>query len=120
MSDAWLKTLAWLGVVVHLVVGVVARRLGDVRPVAAVNLVVALGVLAYWANEWYGYVTRGYSWSASDQLIPLYAFAVAVLAGLTFAGWRGAAVPDWIAFVVDGLVLLAAGLFAIFFRMKMF
>src|SRR5690349_7151881 len=107
--------LAWIGLIAHVVVGVVALR-RSVAPAAhrlvpLLNLVLALCVLAYWMRKWYGYATRGVTWYASDQLVPLYAIAVAVLSGIALAGWYDGRLPHWVVFVIDALAFLAAALY---------
>ena len=116
--------IAWIGLAAHLVVGgVVAFR----RPLALstqpllplLNLAVAACVLAYWAQKWYGYLTRDITWYASDQGIPLYAAAVAVASGLAIAGrydGRLAHGIQWLVFVIDALVLAVAALYMTFVR----
>lgn len=112
--------VAWTGLAVHLVVGGVAMR----RPAAQsaprllplLNLAMALCVLAYWVREWYGYMTRGVTWYVSDQLVPLYAIAVAILSGVALAGWYDGRIGHWLVFAVDTLVLAAAALYLTFIR----
>ena len=119
MSDAAILALAWLAVAVHAVVAALAwRRPGGAPHVPLLNLVVALAVLAYWAPRWYGYATRGVTWYATDQLIPLYALVVGGLAAASLAGRPHAGALQWIAFAIDALALLAAALFFSFFRMN--
>ena len=119
MSDAVILALAWLAVAAHALVAVLAwRRPGGAPLVPSLNLVVALAVLGYWASRWYGYATRGVTWYATDQLIPLYALVVGGLAAASLAGRLHAGAPQGIAFGIDALVLLAAALFFSFFRMN--
>jgi hypothetical protein len=112
--------VAWIGLTVHLVVGgVVLRRPAAPPPhrlLPLVNLAMALCVLAYWLREWYGYITRGVTWYVSDQLVPLYAIAVAILSGIALAGWYDGRVAHWLVFAVDTLVLAAAALYLTFMR----
>jgi hypothetical protein len=121
-------TLAWIAVAAHLVVGVVS--VASRRPAGlpthplrwllpALNLIVAACVLAYWARAWYGYATRGVTWYASDQLVPLYAAAIAVASALTLAGRFDGRVGQsiqWLAFGVDALAVTAAALYLTFMR----
>ena len=119
-------TIACIGVAAHLVVGVMALRrpAGLSAPpllplVPLLNLAVAVCVLGYWAHDWYGYLMRGVTWYASDQLVPLYAAVVAVLSALALAGrydGRLAHGFQWFVFAVDALVLVAAALFLTFAR----
>ena len=112
--------IVWVGLVAHLLVGVVALRAPAGTSARAllplVNLVVAAGVLAYWAREWYGYLANGVTWYASDQVVPLYAAAVAVVSGLALAGRYDGRAAHWVAFAVDTLVLVVAALYVTFVR----
>jgi hypothetical protein len=115
--------LAWIGLAAHLVVGVaMLRRPAELasRPLLPMlNLALAACVLAYWVREWYGYATRGIAWYATDQLAPLYAAAVAVMAILALTGrfdGRSAHWIQWIVFTVDALILTAASLYLTFAR----
>ena len=117
MSDAAIVALVWLAVAAHGAVAAFAwRRPGGAPLVPLLNLVVALCVVAYWAQRWYGYATRGITWYASDQLMPLYAIVVASLAVTGLAGRHSASALHWIAFGIDALMLLAAALVLSFFR----
>jgi len=116
-------TLAWLGLAAHVAVGVVALRRPAGSPahplLSLLNLTVAVCVLAYWARAWYGYVARGVTWYASDQLMPLYAAAVAVVSGLALAGRFDGRLGhgfQWLAFGVDALALAGAALYLTFAR----
>lgn len=113
-------TLAWTGLVAHLVVGVVALRRAAAPPayriLALLNLALGLCVLAYWVRVWHGYVVRGVTWYASDQLVPLYALAVVVLSGVALAGWYDGRLPHWLVFAVDTLAFVAATLYLTFVR----
>jgi hypothetical protein len=112
--------LAWAGLTVHLVVGVVALRRPTAQPahrlLPLLNLAMALCVLAYWVRVWYGYLTRGVTWYVSDQLVPLYAIAVAILSGVALAGWYDGRAAHWVVFAVDTLALAAAALYLTFMR----
>jgi hypothetical protein len=74
-------------------------------------------VLAYWGRRWFGYLFRGITWYATDQLIPLCALLVFILAILTLSGRYNGVGLHWVIFVITTLVLLAAALFFSFFRM---
>jgi hypothetical protein len=118
MSNTMTAAIAWLGLVLHLAAGIAASRSRHALLIlGAVNLLTALGVLAYWGVRWYGYLFRAISWSATDQLFPLYALVVAVLAALVLTGRLSSPLPLWIVFSLDALVFLAAALFLTFFRM---
>jgi hypothetical protein len=121
VSDAAFTTLAWLGLAAHIMAAIAAgRRVGDVRLVAGVNLIVALGIVGYWTTRWYAYVADGVQWNITDQLFPLFAVLVASLATGTLAGWWTLAWLHWTVLTIDGLVFMGAVLYATFFRMKMF
>jgi hypothetical protein len=77
-------------------------------------------VVAYWAYRWYGYLFEGVTWYASDQIFPLYAIAVCVLAVLSLTGRYEAVTLNWIVFVVHTVVAIGAVLFVSFFRMRLF
>jgi hypothetical protein len=117
------KTLAWIGVAAHLcVVFIVLRRptaLSTQRLLPLLNLVLAAGVLAYWARVWYGYAMRGVTWYATDQLVPLYAAAVAIASVLYLAGRYDSRLAhsfQWLVFGVDALTLIVAALYLTFVR----
>ena len=102
----------------HLLVAALAlRRISELPLVPLVNMAVALCILLYWMRNWYGYLFRGITWYASDQLLPLYGLVVFVLCLFTLAGRYRGAVPHAVGFGADALVLLAAALFVTFFRM---
>ena len=89
------------------------------RPIVALNLAVALCVLAYWVPVWYSYASRGVTWYASDQAVPFYAALLALASSLTLAGrfaGRGAHVMHWGVFAVDALVFTAAAVYLTFAR----
>jgi hypothetical protein len=118
--------LAWFGVAVHLVIGVVVLRRSTMLAthpslplLPLLNAAVAACVLAYWAHTWYGYVARGVTWYASDQFVPLYAAAVAIVAGLALAGRFDSRLLhwcQWFAFAIDAITLLVAALYLSFVR----
>ena len=87
---------------------------------AAVNFIVAACVVVYWAQRWFGYLSRGITWSASDQFMPLYAILVCVLAGGTLAARWSATTLNWLVFTIHAVVFIGAVLFVTFFRMKLF
>jgi hypothetical protein len=105
---------AWIGLVAHVAVGLLAPRRPALLPL--LNLAVAVCVLGYWAREWYFFLARGVTWYGSDQLIPLYALAVAVVSWLALAGRYDGRALHWIAFTVDALVLAVAVLYFTFVR----
>ena len=118
MSDSAVRVIAWLALAIHLLVGAaVLRHKAPVSALAIVNLVAGALVLVYWGRRWFGYLFRGITWYAADQLIPAYALLVCVLAVLTLLGrYRGVGAHGLI-FVLDTLVLIGAVLFFTFFRM---
>lgn len=113
-----LRILAWSALIMQILVGVaIVRHKAPSSLIVVLNLVAASLVLGYWGRRWFGYLFRGISWSATDQLIPAYALLVCLLALLTLSGrYRGVGVHFWI-FGVHTLILLAAALFFSFFRM---
>jgi len=121
MSNLALTALAWIGLTLHLIIGILAIRTTGARPlVPALNLITAACVLAYWVPRWYGYLFRGITWSATDQLIPLYALFVCALAGGTLAHQYAAVTLNWLVFAFHAVVFIGAVLFVAFFRMKLF
>jgi hypothetical protein len=120
-SNLAITAIAWVGLGVHVLVAILARRsaLGRLL-VPAVNFIVAACVVLYWAQRWFGYLFRGITWSASDQWMPVYAILVCVLAGGTLAARWSAMSLNWLAFTVHGIVFVGAVLFVTFFRMKLF
>ena len=118
MTDLLVATIAWIALGLHVVVGVATLRSGGWQPwLPLLNLTTAVSVLAYWAYRWYGYLFQGVTWYASDQIVPLYALLVCVLTITSLSGRYQAVALNWVAFVIDGLVAIAAVLFATFFRM---
>ncbi len=104
----------WIAVAIHTVVAVITwRRSGALPLVPLVNLAVALAVLAYWVNDWYGYMARGVRWDYTDQaqLVPLYALVVSIIAGLALAGRYQGVVLNRVAFGFDGVAFLAFAIF---------
>ena len=119
--------LAWIGVAAHLVVLVAMLRRPaelEARPLLPLlpllNLAIAACVLAYWINEWCGYVARGITWYASDQLLPACAALVAIACALVLTGrlhGRLAYGFQWLVFVVDAIVFAGAALYLSFARL---
>src|ERR1041385_780539 len=109
MSNFALATIAWVGLALHVIVGILAIRTAGPRPlVPAVNLIIAACVLAYWVQRWYGYLFRGITWNVTDQLIPLYALFVCVLAGGTLAGRYSAVTLNGLVFTFHAVVFVGA------------
>ena len=118
MSDAIIKVVTWLALATQLVTGfAVWRHRAPASLIAILNLVAATAVLAYWGRRWYGYLFRGITWYATDQLIPLGAVLVFILALLTLTGRYEGTALHWMIFGVTTLVLIAAALFFSFFKM---
>ena len=121
MSNLAITAIAWVGLGVHVLVAILARRSAQWRLlVPAVNFIIAACVVVYWAQRWFGYFFRGITWSASDQWMPLYAILVCVLAAGTLAARWSATTLNWLAFTIDAVVFVGAVLFVTFFRMKRF
>ncbi|MDB4883343.1 MAG: hypothetical protein JWL95_2109 [Gemmatimonadetes bacterium] len=117
MSNATLMAIPWLALAAHVAVGVVVgRRWSSLPLLPLINLATAACVLLYWAQRWYGYLFRGVTWYGTDQLMPLYAILVCVLAGLTLTGRLTATAPHWVVFGVDAVALLGAALLFSFVR----
>lgn len=111
--------IAWLALAIHLLVGAAIRRHRmPVSSLAALNLVTGACVLLYWGRRWFGYLFRGISWYATDQVIPAYALLVCLLAVLSLSGRYQGIGAQWLIFLLDTLVLLGAVLFFTFFRMN--
>lgn len=121
MSNLAITAIAWAGLAVHILVAILARRSAQWRPlVPAVNFIIAACVVVYWARQWFGYLFRSITWSASDQLMPLYAILVCVLAAGTLAARWSATTLNWLVFTLHAVVFVGAVLFVTFFRMKLF
>ena len=121
MSNLAIKAIAWIGLGVHVLVAILARRSAQWRLlVPAVNFIVAACVVVYWAQRWFGYLFRGITWSPTDQLMPLYAILICVLAGGTLAARWSPPTLNWLAFTLHAVVFIGAVLFVTFFRMKLF
>lgn len=119
MSNVALASITWLAFVVHLGIGIAARRRpANVSLLPLLNLVVALAVLAYWVPRWIGYVSRDIQWYATDQLVPLYAVLVCALAVASLTGRVTTGVPHWVVFGIDTLALLGAALLFTLFRIN--
>lgn len=100
----------WIAFLVHLVVAVVAwRRMAPSAVLPLTNLVTAALVVAYWVVRWYSYLFQGVSWSGTDQLLPLYALVVCVLAVMSLLG-RGPLAAQWVFLTIDGVALLGVAL----------
>lgn len=118
MSNTVILVLSWFAVALHIAVATATLRRWSTLPLLpALNLLVALCVLAWWIPKWHSYVFSGITWYASDQWIPVFALAVIALAVSTLAGRSSGQVPHWIIFGIHGLALLVAALFFTFFRM---
>lgn len=121
MNNTVIAAIAWVGLAVHLVVAAVAWRSGAARPlVPLVNLITASCVVLYWAQRWYGYLFRGITWYATDQLLPVYALLVCALAAATLAGRVNATTVNGLVLLVHTVVLVLAALYLTFFRIKLF
>jgi len=106
LSDPSIRLLVWLAVLLHTIVGLLVWRRPNLFPlVSLLQAIYAFGVLAYWAQRWYGYLFRGITWYATDQLFPLYALIVLCLAVASLAGRPGFTLPLWVIYWVHALVL---------------
>lgn len=118
MTDTMIKLVVWLAVAVHMTVAIITwRRRGGPPLVPLVNLIVGITILGYWVQQWYGYLTRGIQWDWIDQLVPLYALVVVILAGLALSGRHPGTTLNRVLFGVDAIVLLG---FAILFSLLKF
>jgi hypothetical protein len=119
MNNVVIVAIAWLALAAHVAVGLITRRrLSDLPLMPLLNLATAACILAYWIPKWYGYLSRGITWYLSDQLLPLYALLVCVLAGLAIAGRYSGGALQWLVFGLDAVALLGAALFFTFFRIN--
>lgn len=119
MSDSSLRAAVWVALAIQLLVGgAVARHKVSVSALVVLNLVAAVAVLAYWGRRWFGYLIRGITWYAADQLIPAYALLVCLLAALWLSGRYQAVAFQWLIFAIDTLILVGAVVFFTFFRMN--
>ncbi len=118
MSNARLAGLAWLALTAQLLVGAaVVSHKASVSRIALLNLAAGTVVLLYWGSRWIGYMFRGTTWYAMDQLLPVCALVVCLLAALTLAGRYQGVIAHWMIFGSTTLALLAAALCFSFFRM---
>ena len=122
MSDTLIASVTWCVFAAHVLIGVIVLRRpsgpsGGPPLVPLMNLAVALCVLAYWAQRWYGYLTRHVTWYLTDQAVPLYAVVVCLLVFLALTDrWVGTWL-QWTVFGLHTVVFLAASLFFSFFKM---
>ena len=118
MNNRTLQVAVWLLFTSQILCGAaVATRKAPASTLVVVNLVAAGAVVAYWGWQWYGYLFRGITWYATDQLLPAYALSVVVLSLFTLFGRVEAVGVHRFIFGVHTLVLLLAALFFTFFRM---
>lgn len=111
--------LAWLGIAIHAGAGIAIWRRGSALPILPlVNLLTALCVVVFGVQRWYGYAVNGTTWYFTDQLIPIAAIGVCVLALLSLTGRYNGTVPHWVVFAIDGTVLVAAAIFFAVFRIN--
>lgn len=107
----------WLTVAIHAAVGLITwRRPGGPPLVPLVNLAIGAAILVYWVQEWYGYLTQGIHWYWIDQLVPLYAIVIVILAFLALSGRYPGTILNRVIFGVDGVVILAFGLLIPFLK----
>lgn len=119
MNNRTLQVAVWLAFACQIVCGAAAAsRKAPASTLVVLNLVAAASVVAYWGWQWFGYLFRGITWYASDQLLPTYALAVATLSLFTLFGRIEAVGVHRVIFGLHTLVLLLAALFFTFFRMS--
>lgn len=111
--------IAWVALLVHVVVGLLARRRPpSITPIVWLNLAAALCVIAYAARDWYAILTRDMNWYLSDQLLPLAAVLIGLLAGLTLTGRYLGTLPHWLVCGLDVFILLGAAAYLTFFKLN--
>ncbi len=116
-TDTILAGAVWLGFALHLLAALAALRHWTTAPaVATANFLFGLAILSYWGVRWFGYLFRGVTWYVADQALPAYALAVCVVAGLALFSRFPSITANWVILALDGLALLAAGMFFTFFR----
>ena len=109
--------LAWFALLVHVAVGILARRRPpSTTPIVWLNLAAALCVIAYAARDWYTILTRDMTWYFSDQLVPLAAVLICLLSGLTLAGRYHGTLPHWLVYGLDVFILVGAAAYLTFFK----
>ena len=86
-TNSLVLTVVWLGLALHVLAGFLTARHASTAPLIPIlNLLVSGLILAFWAQRWYGYLFRGIRWYATDQLVPAYAVAVCIVAGMALWG----------------------------------
>lgn len=119
MTNIQFTALAWIALLGHAIVGVLAwRHLGDARLLPVLNAFAAICVIAYWTMRWYGNISRGAVWYWTDQLVPLYAIVSLCAALMTLTGRMQVTWPNILVFVVNSMASVAAVLFVSTFRVN--
>ena len=111
--------IAWFALLVHILVGFLARRRPPTTtPIVWLNLAAALCVIAYAARDWYAILTREMTWYLSDQLVPLAAVLICLLSGVTLAGRYHGTLPHWLVYGLDVFILVSAAAYLTFFKLN--
>ncbi len=111
--------VAWLGFLVYVAAGVMVRRRGTgIAPIIWLNLACAACILGYWVLRWTVMIQKGMTWYVTDQILPICAILVCLLAVLSLTGRYTGTVAHWLVYGLDGILLLAVALFATFFRIN--
>ena len=117
MGNVALAVLTWVGVLMHLAVGVaIYRRLTTIVLMPWLNLVVAFSVVIYWARKWYSYVVHDIVWHGTDQLLPAAELLVVLLSVFSITGRYSGVWPAWMVFIVHTVVITGAACFFSFVR----
>ncbi|MFZ1686534.1 MAG: hypothetical protein WAU70_03870 [Flavobacteriales bacterium] len=117
MKNIALIAFVWCAFAVHVFVALAAiRRWTELPVLLLLNLTMALCILAYWSMKWFSYLAHDITWYASDQLVPLYAVLVCILALLALTGRYDGPALQWTVFAIDALVLLAAAVLLSLFK----
>ncbi|MEP6781511.1 MAG: hypothetical protein ABJC26_16555 [Gemmatimonadaceae bacterium] len=119
MSDFYIKITVFAALLAHIIVGgAVGRRMTTLSLLPGLDLILGLALLGYWVQRWFGAATHGYKLYLTDQLFPLYGLIVCVVSLMTMTGRISSLVPAWIMFAIHALVLIAATLFMMTFKMN--
>lgn len=116
--DTIVKIICWLLLIAHLFTAVFAVKFPvHIRLVPVLNMLVSIGVLVYWLDDWLAWFTRGVRLYATDQLIPLFSTVVLAVSILYLFGKNIGTPVHWGIFIVHFIIIIIATLFMMFFKM---
>ncbi|MEO7996336.1 MAG: hypothetical protein ABI852_02765 [Gemmatimonadaceae bacterium] len=119
MSNTTVTVLAWLALIAHVTVGILAWRRGSAIPlVTIINFIFALSVAGYWAQRLVMALIKGLTWYGNDQVWLVYGLAVCTVSVFALTGRIAWAGLHWTIFAAQTLVCVAAVLFVSFFKIN--